>query len=533
VNTATKTAEIETDPNAANDSASVTVNGQASDLTIAKSHIDPFVRGTSGSYSLVVSNIGTASTSGVVTVSDTLPAGLTPTSASGSGWSCGIVAQVVTCTRSDVLLASGSYPAITVTVAVLQSAAGALTNTASVTGGGESNLSNDSASDPTTLASHADVGVTKIASSGTVPVGSTVTYTVTAYNNGPSDATGLQVTDQLPAGLTLVSATPATGTYTAGTGVWNIGALANGASTTLTLTATVTATGAITNTAIKSAENETDPNPVNDSFSAAITGQPAPGLPGPPKGGMAPGGSSPDPLRGSLIVEVGLAAFLGLLFLRRRSQRVAVAAALMAFATLASIVAPAGAPLSAAALTGHLVGRPTDQELFGKPISTVKPELGILDTTFQPAKGPIIPYRLRIPALGIDTTVEAVGVTPQGLMDVPGNAWDAAWLQTGVKPGAPGQAIIDGHLDSVKGSAIFGDLHRLRPGDRIYVSDATGNQLTFSVTALQVAPLDGFPTLRVFGPASGRLLNLITCAGHFDAARRTYDHRLVVSASLI
>src|SRR5207302_1451695 len=137
VNTATKTAEIETDPNAANDSASVTVNGQASDLTIAKSHIDPFVRGTSGSYSLVVSNIGTASTSGVVTVSDTLPAGLTPTSPSGSGWSCGIVAQVVTCTRSDVLVSSGSYPQITVTVAVLQSAAGALTNTASVTGGGE------------------------------------------------------------------------------------------------------------------------------------------------------------------------------------------------------------------------------------------------------------------------------------------------------------------------------------------------------------------------------------------------------------
>src|SRR5207302_9490260 len=129
-----------------------------------------------------------------------------------------------------------------------------------------SNISNDSASDQTTLASHADVGGTKIASSGTVPVGSTVAYTVTADNNGPSDATGLQVTDQLPAGLTLVSATPATADYTAGTGVWNIGALANGASTTLTLTATVTATGAITNTATKSAENETDPNPVNDSF---------------------------------------------------------------------------------------------------------------------------------------------------------------------------------------------------------------------------------------------------------------------------
>ena len=45
-----------------------------------------------------------------------------------------------------------------------------------------------------------------------------------------------------------------------------------------------------------------------------------------------------------------------------------------------------------------------------------------------------------------------------------------------------------------------------QPGDRVYVSDAAGHEVTFSVTALQVEPLDGFPTLRVFGPAKGRLL---------------------------
>ena len=52
-------------------------------------------------------------------------------------------------------------------------------------------------------------------------------------------------------------------------------------------------------------------------------------------------------------------------------------------------------------------------------------------------------------------------------------------------------------------------------------------------TSPELEPLDGFPTLRVFGPAKGRLLNLITCAGHFDPVRRTYDHRLVVSATLV
>src|SRR5207302_2047685 len=65
------------------------------DLTIAKSHSGTFVRGSTGSYSLTVTNIGGTVTTGLVTVSDTLPAGLTPLSASGTGWSCVTVAPLV------------------------------------------------------------------------------------------------------------------------------------------------------------------------------------------------------------------------------------------------------------------------------------------------------------------------------------------------------------------------------------------------------------------------------------------------------
>jgi sortase (surface protein transpeptidase) len=237
-----------------------------------------------------------------------------------------------------------------------------------------------------------------------------------------------------------------------------------------------------------------------------------------------------------VLIITALAGFFGLLFLRRRSHRVAIAAALMAFATLTTVLAsdaaPVSAPVAAASVAGKVASRPPDAELFGKPISTVKPELGALATTFRPVKGPITPYRIRIPALGIDTVVESVGVTATGLMDVPGNLWNAAWLDTGVKPGALGQAVIDGHLDSVRGSAVFADLHLLKPSDPIYVSDAAGHELTFRVTALQVEPRDGFNTLKVFGPARGRFLNLITCAGHFDPTRRSYDHRLVVFTQL-
>jgi uncharacterized repeat protein (TIGR01451 family) len=529
-NTASKTAETEIDPNAGNNSASVTVTGPASDLTIAKTHGAAFVRGSTGSYSLTVTNIGMQASSGTVTVSDTVPAGLTPTSASGTGWTCGIAAQTVTCTRLDALAASAAYPMITVTVSVLQSAAGAVTNGATVAGGAELNTANDSATDPTSITSRADVGLTKSASSGTVVIGSTVTYLLTAHNAGPSDATGVQITDQLPAGLTFVSATPAAGTYTASTGVWNIGSLVNGATTSLALTATVSATGTITNTAVKSAETESDTNLANNSASAAISAQPTAGIPGPPNGGMAPAVKQANSLGGGPIILVGLAIFLVLLVLRRISLRVAALGAVIALATLPTLVGPA---LTARSTAAHVSkpAVPSDVQLFGKAISTVKPKLVTL-ATLQPAKGPITPNHIRIPSLGVDTRVESVGVTAKGLMDVPGNIWNAAWLRTGVKPGALGQAVIDGHLDSATGPAVFIDLHRLRPGDRIYVSDASGHELSFKVTAVEVAPLNGFPSLRVFGPAKGRLLNLITCAGHFDAKKRTYDHRLVVFTTL-
>ncbi|TMD19250.1 MAG: DUF11 domain-containing protein, partial [Chloroflexi bacterium] len=243
------------------------------DLTLAKSHADPFVRGSTGTYTLTVSNVGGSATNGTTTVTDTLPAGLTPTAASGTGWSCGIAAQTVTCTSTDVVASSGSFPAISITVNVGQAAAASLTNTASASGGGEVNIANDSASDVTNVVSRADIAVAKISSSGTVTVGSNVDFTISVTNNGPSDATGVQITDQLPAGLTFVSATPSAGTYNSGTGVWNIGGLAAAGSATLTLTATVTATGSITNTASKTAENETDPDLANDSASATITGQ--------------------------------------------------------------------------------------------------------------------------------------------------------------------------------------------------------------------------------------------------------------------
>ncbi|TMB97589.1 MAG: DUF11 domain-containing protein [Chloroflexi bacterium] len=129
------------------------------------------------------------------------------------------------------------------------------------------------------VATAADIRVTKSVSNPTPAVGTNVTFTVTATNLGPNDATGVQVTDSVPAGLTLVSAIPSQGTYTPGTGLWDIGALTNGASATLQLTVTVNGTTPVTNTATRTAGTPTDFDPANDSASSIVTGSTTPGLP--------------------------------------------------------------------------------------------------------------------------------------------------------------------------------------------------------------------------------------------------------------
>ena len=133
----------------------------APDLTLSKSHVGNFTRGSAASYTIPVSNVSTlGATSGVVTINDTLPLGITPTSATGTGWTCSVSGQTVSCMRSDALAASSSYPSITVNAIVSQSAPATLTNTAVVGGGGEGNLLNDTATDVASVVSTADLSVT-------------------------------------------------------------------------------------------------------------------------------------------------------------------------------------------------------------------------------------------------------------------------------------------------------------------------------------------------------------------------------------
>ena len=120
------------------------------DLAIVVSHAGSFSPGQNGAtYAISVFNTGALPTSGEVTVTDSLPAGLAAAEIGGDGWTCSL--GNLTCTRSDVLAAAASYPVITLTVNVPANAPTGVTNSVVVSGGGEVNTTNDTSSDFTTI----------------------------------------------------------------------------------------------------------------------------------------------------------------------------------------------------------------------------------------------------------------------------------------------------------------------------------------------------------------------------------------------
>ena len=168
------------------------------DLTITMSHSGNFLRPQTGAtYTITVSNSG-ADTSALVTVNFNLPAGLTATDLSGLNWSCTL--SPLQCTRGDVLAAGTSFDPITLTVNVANNAASSVTNSATVSGGGESNTANDTASDVTQI----DAALLLSAQTANVSVaaGGTATSILNVTNNGSGLGAITLACSGLPAGAT-------------------------------------------------------------------------------------------------------------------------------------------------------------------------------------------------------------------------------------------------------------------------------------------------------------------------------------------
>ncbi len=166
--------------------ATATIDVEAPDLTITKTHVGQFHRGQTGAqYLITVSNVGFGPTVGTVTVVDTLPVignphNIVPTALSGTGWSCTLA--TLTCTRSDALASGSSYPVITMTVDIPQNITNNFTNTATVSGGGDVNPNNNTASDPVSLGPPIVI-TAQSATTATVKAGTPATYTFTVEDD--------------------------------------------------------------------------------------------------------------------------------------------------------------------------------------------------------------------------------------------------------------------------------------------------------------------------------------------------------------
>jgi hypothetical protein len=146
-----------------------------------------------------------------------------------------------------------------------------------------------------------------------------------------------------------------------------------------------------------------------------------------------------------------------------------------------------------------------------------------------------VPVSVAIPAVGVNSKLLRLGVTADGAIQVPSldtEANEAAWYKGSATPGTIGASVIEGHLDSYQGPAVFFRLGALRPGDRVDVTLADGITAVFRVTGVREYLKSNFPAKAIYGTTNYAALRLITCGGAFDYTTGHYLSSIVVFASL-
>ena len=243
---------------------------------------DPVVGGANLTYTLTASNSG-PNAGGDIVITDNLPPSVSFVSAVGSGWTCSHNAGVVTCTRPGPHAVAASIPAVTL-VGTVNASGGTVTNSASVAPAigatTDPDTANNTATVNTTVLPGADVRIAQKTVSSALPAvaGANVTFVIQPRNGGPAPASNVLVSDPMPAGWTLVSASGPNWVCSTAGNVANCSraSLPAGAADDITVVATAPGNASVspsgqtfTNTASISASS-TDPNSGNNAGSVDV-----------------------------------------------------------------------------------------------------------------------------------------------------------------------------------------------------------------------------------------------------------------------
>ena len=198
-----------------------------------------------------------------------------------------------------------------------------------------------------------------------------------------------------------------------------------------------------------------------------------------------------------------------------------------AFAAGTFVVLYGAADLASRA--AHVAGPIPTGEIFSPTLVGDPQTLDYIATTT-----PVSPSRLVIPSIGVDATVETVGINAAGAMGTPKKFMDAGWYAPGPKPGEAGSAVIDGHVNNALTTAgVFAHLSSLQTGDLILVSDASNRTLAYRVQETALYGPTSAPLDRIFATSGPSTLVLITCEGDWVPSEKSFDKRLVVYAGLV
>ncbi|WP_369132203.1 class F sortase [Modestobacter sp. I12A-02662] len=194
-------------------------------------------------------------------------------------------------------------------------------------------------------------------------------------------------------------------------------------------------------------------------------------------------------------------------------------------------------PSSAGVPVTQALGSPVGDVLL-RPVLAPQPPAGVLPPVTvrdaAPAAVPdpaAAPVAVSVPGSGVTAAVDPVGVTGDGLMELPADVDRVGWYRFGPVPGQPGSAVLAGHVDGVEqGLGPLAALRSVEPGQTVEVTDAAGTVTRWRVVSRELVEKQALPLAALFARNGDPRLVLLTCGGPFLPELGSYRDNVVVVA---